>query len=81
MPPTAIGASARDDETIPRTGLGISTASQTILQIEIREVEDQREWMAPEKGTSAFDAVLEHLWSKLISLQATMDFSDSASKE
>jgi hypothetical protein len=34
-----------------------------------------------ERGTSAFDAVLEHLWSKLISLQATMDFSDSASKE
>ena len=52
------------------------------LQIEIREVEEQREWMAAEReDTSAFDAVLEHLWSTLISLQATMDFSDSASNE
>jgi hypothetical protein len=31
--------------------------------------------------TAAVDTVLEHLWSKLISLQATMDFSDSASNE
>jgi hypothetical protein len=31
------------------------------------------------EDTSAFDTVLEHSWSKLISLQATMDFSDSAS--
>jgi hypothetical protein len=51
-------------------------------QIETRELEEEREYIAAEEeDTAVFDAVLEHLRSKLISLQATMDLSDSASNE